>query len=621
MNSKLTKLSLILFLFLSGSYAYARLASSVLDIRNKLESEIQKNLVDLISTRLDKTTFTVAARVQVKEIPPPKKNDPPKKLETLPAGMSIGAIDVRELLIHYEKQIDEMKLKKESQKEQVESKFEASQIEIVVGLDESYDDSYVSEFKSWLNKRVIADYGTGTKSDVNKVKLKPSFKNEAPKNVEKPTDDEKFKLKDLLSLLTALIIVVGLIIVGILIRSGLKDNGTAKKDLALESKGEWLLKGLNIKDPEVQEEEPTPLPEPVQRLSPRDLEHIIGKIAFVCLELGSQVNDLVRIWIDSGEQGYIKAALLIDTMMAAREKIMSTTGDLPALKIPLDKDIAESQEENLAEVYRQVSSFNDFDRLIKLEQVYWDLITVKTLGLQSLRRPFDFLQGLNQYALKEILDTQRDETKALALMYLPQQSKTEYLNLIEESNKEKIIYQMLTNSQVSQKQIWDIDTSVKVTLINQNAQPTEKLVNLFPRTIEVLQTLDVLSEIQLLRKVSPGLAERGLILKQQYTTLAFIDEWSVEYIKRLISLATNNEIVTLIKIIPECKDLVLGVSSEKVRMIVEDDLKIITSKEPRELAKTLEALKTKWIKIVANENIPMAKVIKKGKKDNESAAA
>jgi len=613
--------SLLFFNFLFGAIsANAQLQSGVLDTRNKLETEIQKNLSDLIATRLEKSTFNLAVRVSVKELPNGQKAPtPPEKKEDLPAGLGVGLIDARELVAQYEKQIEELKLLKEQKSEKAEPKFQATKIEVIVGLDEgTYEESYVAEFSKWLAKRVSSDYGSLGKSDVQRFKLLKDKPQSEP-GVE--NTNKGLTPRDLVNLAAAVLLVLGLIIVGVLVRSGLKENGTGKKDLVIEPKGEWALKEVQAPGEVEPAGEALPVVEPVNRLSPRDLEHILGKIAFVCLELGNKVNELVRVWVDSGEQGYIKSALLIDSMMAAREKIMSTTGAMPMMSIPLDEDIASSQEENLAEAYRQVSQMNDFDRLAKLEEIYWDLISVKTLGLQSLRRPFDYLQSLNHESLMEVLEHQKEENKALALMYLPEEAKKDYLSSIEDDKKQDVIMQMLMNSQVSQKQIWDIDTSLKVTLINQSAQATEKLVNLFPRTIEVLQTLDTLSEIRMLRNIAPSLPENGLVLKQQYTTLAFLPEWKPEYVRRLVGSCTGQEIVRLIRTLPDARETILQACTDKIRTIVVDDLNLNDSEDNLSATKTLTAIKSKWMKIVANENIPMSKVVQSSARKEEVANA
>lgn len=612
---------LFVFLIVIPLSSHGQIKSGELEMRNKLENEIQKNLTDLIATRLDRSTFAVAARVSVKEAPKGKKGVEPKKSEELPAGMDIGPIDVREIIASYERRIDELKTLKEEQMGEESPKFVAARIQVVVGLDDSFDEKYRAEFGAWLAGRIKYDYGAIATSEVNSLKFVKPIAEEKP-GQQNSADHDPLK-RDFPLVVAAILMLLGMILLGILVRSGIRSLVQAQPKMTIEPKGDWNIKGLDF-DENKERSEPNNLPEvaePLRRIGARDLEHILGKIAFVCMELGGQVNELVRVWVDGdGDKGFIKAALLIDTIMAAREKIMTATGTLPALQIPLDQDMIESQEENFAEGYRTVSNMDDYERLTMLEDIYWDLISVKTLGLQSLRRPFDFLQSLPNESLKEVLQTQGDDTRALALMYLPQEIKLDYLGELSDADKEKLILHMLNRTHVTQKQIWDVDTAVKMALINQSANPTEKLINLFPRTVEVLQTLDCLSEIRMLKRVAPSLPEQGHIIKQQYTTLAFLSEWRPEYIKRLVSVATSQELVVVCTVLQDAQSIVLQACSEKVRMIVEDDLRIDLKLGDRELSKTLDALKVKWIKIATTESIPMSKVISARKPEVALAA-
>lgn len=599
----------------------AQVKADTLEIRNKLELEIRKSFEDLISTKLDMSTFTVAVRVQVKEASkaiPPKKE---KNSDSLPAGMGVGLIDVRELVESYERQMEELKLLKENAKEEIK-RYDVTKISIVVGLDvESYDEKYRNEFKAWLVKKVKTDYGALASGEVSEVSLiskriKPSID---------PTPEMKpFDWKDLLPIIGAALLMLGMIATGYLVWSGLKANASARRDLVLAQKEAWALKNTEILESQSAKAVDGDGIEDVLRLGPRDLDHVLGKIAMVCLELGNRnVNELVRVWVDSGQEGLTKSAILIDALLAARERIMTETGKVPELYIPLDRDIIDTQEEALVEEYRRVAQMKDFERFENLEKIYWDLVSVKTLGLQSLRRPFDFLQSLNVESLDEVFRTQKDDARALALMYLPESTRSTLMDRLDEREKEKMLFEMLQNSQISQRQIWDFDTSMKVTLINQSAEPTEKLVNLFPRTIEVLQSLDAYTEIGLLRRICPSLADQGAVVKKQYTTLAFFDEWRPDFVKKLVSMATSNELVCLIKALPEARDLVLSACSEKTRAIVEDDIKIQHADEAAQLKKNLISLKGKWLKKVSSENISMSKILKEdiGLKLGGSSAA
>lgn len=620
---------LISILLLSSSkvLGVTQLSSEALEVKNKLEIEIQKSLNNLISTQLSPESFSLGVRVQLTSLKPPAPNET-KKAEDLPIGMDLGAIDVRELVSSYEKQIEELKLKKEDKKDD-KNQFQLSLIEVTAGLDESYGDEYIKKFSSWLQNKMRAEYGSVVKTTVNKLNLKKL----APKEEEKTKPENKpevkpeptmwDRVKDFIPIMMAVILALSLLLFGRTIKNGLYQIASAQKTLTLESKSEWLIgagknaekllgSGKNAEDPNQ-----------TKRIAyaTDEFERITGKIAFVCLELGDRLNELVRVWIDSGDEGFIKTALLIDTIVNARERIMSKTGAIAPIKIPLDEQLVKMSDENLSEAYNQVSNMPPQDKVEMLDKIYWDLVSFKTLGIHSLRKPFDFLQSLPKENIIELLSTQKKEAQALALVYLPKETKTEILNEFPEEKRTEVLKNMLVQSQFSQKEIWDIDMSVKVASLNNTLGPVDKMVNIFPRTLEVLQTLDQVSEIRILRQIVNQLPDQGVAVKAQYITFAFIDEWKIDYIRKLTQQATGDEILTVVRLIPEAKELILSECPPKIKMIVEDDLKLNTKVDDANLNKKLNSLKSKWNKLLVSENIPFSKVIKpKDQKEIKNAA-
>ena len=129
------------------------------------------------------------------------------------------------------------------------------------------------------------------------------------------------------------------------------------------------------------------------------------------------------------------------------------------------------------------------------------------------------------------------------------------------------------------------------------------------RTVEVLSSLNSLEEINILRQIAPQLPESGAAVKQQYSTLAFIDEWKTDYVKKLVQVSTSDELLALIKVVPSMQDKVLDLCSAKVKMIVEDDLKLGKNSDLSVLSNKITSLKSKWNRIAASENLAMTKVI------------
>ncbi|HPI40703.1 MAG TPA: hypothetical protein PLJ21_07850 [Pseudobdellovibrionaceae bacterium] len=615
MIKKYLILFLISFVFLFSQFLLAQnnnpnqVTNELLEVRNKLEKDIQENLSSLISTQLHRESFSVAARVQVQLIPPPEKKKEEKiEKEPPPAGLDLGIISAYELAESYEKQLEELKLKKdELNKQTTPSQFQITKIEILVGLNPEYGNDYFKKFESWLKTKIKKDYGSIGFAGVNALSNK-----KIEKKIEEPVvpKDEPFQMKYLSLILAALLLTLGLFILGMLLKSGLNRVATATKPLKIEPQGEFQIAGLNNEKPIEEPTETLPAPRPDIYTDHDQIDRLTKKIAFLVLELEKNISDLVQVWIDSGEEGFMKTSLLVDTVLTARENIMSETGNFASIPIPLTEEMAKLYEENLSESYRRIVNLPEQEKLDYLEKIYWDLVSVRTLGLKSLRRPFDFLQSISRENLNELLLNQSEQSRALAIMYLPEDIQESALNEFPDDIRENIVKNALKNSQLSDKQIWDMDTSLKVTVINQSASPTEKLVNLFPRTIEVIKSLNVLEEIRILRRVAPSLDQKGLLLKQQHNTLAFIEEWKSEYIGKLVRVSTAEELVTILHMIPEAKESVLVECNETMKMIIQDDLRLPESKDESRKVNLLESLKSKWNRIAANDNVPMSKVIK-----------
>lgn len=607
-----------------------RLQSHVLELQNRIEAQIDRNLFNLISTQLPPTTFDISTRVKVVEIPPvPPKPKPKAEVESMPAGLDIGVVDVREVIESYKQEIEELKAFKETfQEPKPEPKFAISRIEVVVGLADSYDEAYVAQFNEWLSKRVKLDYGQGAIATVNKVKSLP---------VKEPGVPAKPTWRDFLPIIAYAFLALALVIAAWLLSRGLIRLGEGVKTIVVENKNALNIEhNQKIEQKLEQKNDPyvsgSQLPSMILDSSTKDEdsvllqagEELVGKITYLCLELGRGVNDLVRFWLDNGREGYLKTAVLIDMIITLKEKVSAetevannshkqkyspeTTSAIAAFEIPLDSDLASVYGVHLSEAYREAANMKAELKLEFLEKIYWDLLQIRTLGTQNMRKPFDYLQSMNDMAFAEALKAQPDDTKALALLFGDSQKTKVFFSGMHPDEKERIISKVMGLSQVSKKQLWDMDSAMKLKLINNSMNPEENLLNLFPRTIDMLNTLAPIDEIRVLRKTMSQLPDNGMIVKQQFTSLAFIDEWHVEYVARLVKIATSNELVQLIRVIPECKDIVLSVCPDKMKMIISDDLKISSDNETV-ITSGIVQLKQKWINICQSENIAMGRVV------------
>lgn len=600
MRALLTALSAVILLWPQSPRA-ADFTSDEMDVRNRIEKDVQKNLYDLISTQLDPKTFTVAVRAKVIILPPPKA-DPPRKTDSeVPAGLDLGLIDARELVQSYEKQLEEIKILKENAKDKP-TQYKITAIEVHLGMTKLYDDEYVKKMEDWLRKKMTSDYGTLAKTTVGRIESVDT----TAEPFEEKTPEES--LKDwgmpIAIAVLALVILLSTLLFGRSLNRALSHLGIDRSNLK-------LMDGSSVDvDSESNELDGSDLPALEPAPHALSLDQLLDKIACLCLEMTTSLNDLVRVWMDADKDGHLKVALLVDALIYAKEKLMSAThGQVTPFRIPLNMEFMRSRSDELSSAYGKMIKLSDNDKAELLEKIYWDLISVQTLGIQSLRRPFDFLNGMQKENIVQLLESQKANTKAIAVAYLPRETQKDIMSDYEDNGKAELLRSMLLSSTLPENEIWDLDASLKVMAINQSSGFKERLIDLFPRTVEMLSSLSQTDEIRIIRKIAPDLPDDGMILKKQYPTLAFIDLWKSEYIRKLAQNATADEMLTIIRQVPQAQDLILGECPPKIRTIVEDDLRLNQIQDESMTNRKLKSLRNKWNQIAAADNIPMSKVI------------
>jgi len=623
MKPSLYGLVILVLLRMSQASAQLNLQTDVVELQNRIESQINRNMGSLLSTQLPITSFEVATRVKVVEVPPANpKPDKKKELDEMPAGMDLGSVDVRELIESYKQQIEEMKAFKETaQVNKPEAKFAISRLEVILGLDSRYDEAYIRQFREWFTKRVKLDYGATAVATVNAMKDAPKKPEEKiPDAAKEPQKRGPF---DDLTFLAYLILATGLVAASWFLSVGLRKLGEGSKKLLVEhtnavtpeQQQRQRERGTRRRDDEDDPEMIPILIDSQSTVRPAPLvDELLGKISLLCMELGSRVNELVQVWLSNGTEGYLKAAVLIDSIVSVREK-MRGESLIAALRILLDADLAISYEVNIVEAYRQASQMSKDVRAEFLAKIYWDLLSIRTLGLESMRRPFDYMQAMNDVDYAELLNSQDNQTKALALMFSDANRTKIFLEKVDDSGKEQIIHSMLNISQISKKQIRSMDGFLKEKFSQHNQNAEGNLVNLFPRTVDILNSITAVDEIRVLRNVVQALPDRGLALKQQYVTLAFVDEWHMEYVSKLVRIATISELAQLIHMVPEVQENVISVCSDRMRTMLQDDLRLRVP-EIGILEKNMQLLRSKWRTFCLSENISMGKVISFKKKDD-----
>lgn len=599
--------------------AQVKVKSELMDLRNRVEAQVTSRMQNVIATQLEPATFEVAARVVVVEVPPappaPSKN---QEYERLPAGLGIGSIDVREIVDGYQREIAELKAFKESEKEKdAGPTYNISYLEVIVGLDASYSEEYQAKFSEWIAKRVEFDYGKGAVASVNKIDRVPKLPRE---------EVAKDPWKDWLSLLPYLLMGLALIVAAWLLGRGLRKLGEGSKNFVFEYKDAFRMEhklDSNAKldeesEQEIEAEEISEtamidpdgtgeeLTEEEVRVQAATLD-LVSKIVYLCNELGPGLNEMVRVWLDNAGDGYVKTAVFMDTIVTYRERFKTAGPNPQDISIPLDPDLAAAHDVNLTEAYRQAAQMPPPQVLEYLEKIYWDLLSTRTIGLKAMRKPFDFMKVLSEQEYERALESQDEQAKVVALMFADPDKTRLILEKSSPEKREKLLQDMFRLSHLPKRDLWSLDSVMKEKFLGESMADLSA-VNLLPRTLEIMGTFSPVDQIRLLRRVLTGMGSTGDSLKTNVVSLAFVEEWKNEYLAKLLGMATTNEIVALLRVIPEAQDRVLQVSAGKQSMIIMDDLSVANIDQGR-VERGVRMLTEKWRRYCKNEGLGMRKVL------------
>ncbi len=614
MKLKLFVYSCLFFLVLGSSQSFAQ-SKNVLfwELRTQIEEKIRKNYEEVIGIQLQSGSYRVGVLVELKEEATEKK-DSSSIAETsnnLPEGLNLGILDVRELISNYEQEIKTLKEKKTLQEPMSSEKFKIVRVNIKVGLNEDYGKEYQVEFSKWLSQRVKVDFGgigTSETAMIRKIPEKPVSKKD-PKSFENSTLYER--LFDFQPLVIALV----LISIGTLLFFSRFIISTAdarlSKNVATEISGSTS-NSLKMSDaipangiaqssmkPEFDEEKRA---NEDLSLTIEDIDRLMSKITFLILDLSVQFSHLLSIWLDAGPEGHQKIALAFDSVISKKE-LFEKQG-LTVQKFSL-QDLSSELSEKVHESFLKVQQMKSKEKLQMLDSTYWDIISFKTFGPRVLRRPFDHLKILDDEQIGKVLLNQKRDVQALALLYLENNQKKNFMSKMNEDEKVHLIASMIGSATMSKSDLVDIDSAVKIA-VEKSAVTDSGKIGLMPRSISLLENLSAIEELRILKRIVPVLPQQGASLKKKYFSLAFMEEWSEFGFEKISSVITADEVVALLKIFPEVKSALFSFIAPRMRTMVEDDLGSLTNMTNDQLNDKLESIRLKMKRFIEHNKINLS---------------
>jgi hypothetical protein len=522
--------------------------SEMIGAKSILEEMLAKRYRTGLATLLDQDTFTVSAQVEIEPVQQPLAPEdkfalPDLKLGTFEYDRTDPRIPAGLL-----------------------DKYEIVSAVFSVGLLDTLGKETQEQVTQWLKQRVDGEFQDVGKSSVSFIKKKPV----EPKPEPVPPQE-----KSPLDRLTDLQGLAGVIIACIMMMMALYAwKNTLSKDMLEQRRSAIDLN--NTKKTEAKAE-PETAPPPLEqnqkveevretrtaRQLQTDIQAYLTKIRVLVTQLGPRLEPIMATWSGGGEDGQLKMACFIDAVTEMQE----------SFKVP------PSAHEAMAAIFTRMTELSLADKLTIVEKVYWDVVAFKTLGVESMEKPFSYLDQVGTRLVSEALVAENPKMRTLVALHMPEQARAQYLGSLAKDSVEQIIEEAFKLDRISKSDMNQLNEAFKSKFSGASAGAQIEIKPLLARLLETLKPAD---EISILRQLDRRMGAAMASFKATSATLAFVDAWPDAALARLFSSASPDEVTTILRLIPEARDRVLGVCASLTVQVVEDEL----SREDRATAET-----------------------------------
>lgn len=573
----------------------------LIEVKSRLEDSIAKRYRERIATRIPTELFNVAvqATIKIKEDNPDLKS-PTKELSNpktdLP-DINLGIIESIAVVDSTSAESPDFAKISKSFLERVEVK----KIEIIVGLSPKLGEEYKATFKPWLSTTVKGDFGNI--GSIKVADLAPMPKEESTESAqpERPrvlTFEEKFgNYQNAIGLgVFSLILLIALLLFKFLPSRDMKEQVNLSLRIQEMKDSQLRLQNTTGKGAiEAKKSEKQEIQLNANLLFDSFREHQ-KKVALIALSSPGIADQVLDRWFEEGTEGRKKVASLVDCVLthygnnASNIPLSGASWNLPE-RIKNDKE--------LPSIFTAFSGYSLQEKTALVEKTYWDLLSVKTLGDKLTSLPFASMAQLPASKIQKVLSKQDKKVQSLTILHLPQEKMEEVVSGLSFEEKKNMIVEAFAIPKMKPQEIEMADQSLKF-LIKKEESVDDGLVEIQSMIPNMLMCLSPLEEIQLIQQILPTLSDQGHFIKRSYPSLAFISQWPEEKLKHFLTGVQPNDILALVKAIPEATEVINSVIPNRTQTILKDSLnRTLTSEE---LNNGLGTLRIKLFKY-ANDGI------------------
>nr|BFD65304.1 hypothetical protein HAGR004_03260 [Bdellovibrio sp. HAGR004] len=573
----------------------------LIEVKSRLEDSIAKRYRERIATRIPTELFNVAvqATIKIKEdnsdlkSPTKEPSNPKTDLPDINLGI-IESIAVGDSTLT--ESPDFAKISK-SFLERVEIK----KIEIIVGLSPKLGEEYKATFKPWLSSTVKGDFGNIGSIKVADLAPMPKEETTESASPERPrvlTFEEKFgNYQNAIGLgVFSLILLIALLLFKFLPSRDMKEQVNLSLRIQEMKDSQLRLQNTTGKGAiEAKKSEKQEIQLNANLLFDSFREHQ-KKVALIALSSPGIADQVLDRWFEEGTEGRKKVASLVDCVLthygnnSSNIPLSGASWNLPE-RIKSDKE--------LPSIFTAFSGYSLQEKTALVEKTYWDLLSVKTLGDKLTSLPFASMAQLPASKIQKVLSKQDKKVQSLTILHLPQEKMEEVISGLSFEEKKNMIVEAFAIPKMKPQEIEMADQSLKF-LIKKEESVDDGLVEIQSMIPNMLMCLSPLEEIQLIQQILPTLSDQGHFIKRSYPSLAFLSQWPEEKLKHFLTGVQPNDILALVKAIPEATEVINSVIPNRTQTILKDSLnRTLTSEE---LNNGLGTLRIKLFKY-ANDGI------------------
>ena len=227
------------------------------------------------------------------------------------------------------------------------------------------------------------------------------------------------------------------------------------------------------------------------------------------------------------------------------------------------------------------------------------------------------MANLTPARINKLLSGQDKRIQSVAILHLPQEKMEEVVSEMSFDQKKNVVLEAFLNPRINPKDLELADETLRF-MVKQEDKLEEGVIEIPSLVPQMLMCMNVIEEIKLVQQILSKLSDKGEYLKTNFPSLAFLPEWPEEKIRSFLSNVPPQDILCLVKMIPEATEKILVDLPNRTQTILRDSMKKEMTED--DLQRGLENLKLRMYKAINDGQLVLTQLFPRGSGSQAKAA-